>query len=523
MKTLTIVVTLILLLGACGGATLRPGRVVSADFPVVTHSLRQLWPGAADILLAAGYPVRGDWYADTYLLEDGGPLSITASSSSFTPVLVVIDSAGHVLAADDSHDGRNDAFVALREVPEGARLVVFSLDDLRGDYTLDCSPLTQDELARDASTPFLLPGLNRGVIPPHRTYAEMTRALGGFFGDWVYAGDFQTARVHPFSITEEGLVTLEVTDAAFDAVMVLATSDPGSYGYVTYQDDTYEMLPGIASFLQPGSYVAVVMGYSEGEGGPYTLQYDFLPTADLTVDVVDAPEPGVEVRGEISPGRNLAISLWRELAEGSFTESSLEPSDPTGAFAFEVTEPDVYVIDAAADFDVCLTLLRNAPEGRVFTGYNDDGGADLGTDSRLSVFLPAGGYTALVAPYYPADAGSVFLTWTASGTRIPVLQTHRSQEVHVSPSEPAAYLQFEVMPTQTYVITAEDDVLDPTIEVFLPDGTSLFDDDGGGDLNSMLTLYPTDRQTGTCILKVSGYWSDEEGDITVRLEAASLQ
>jgi hypothetical protein len=518
MRKLMIATIAVLLLGACGGATLRPGRVVSADLPIVTHSLRELWPGAVETLHATGYPVRGDWYADSYALKAGGSIGIEATSDDFTPVLAVIDASGHVLAVNDCREGRNDAWVALPEVPAGARLFVFSLDDRRGDYSLGCSELTPEEASRILPSPGLQPGANRGWIPAHRTYAQLEQELDQNFGDWVYSGSFQTARVHPFSVTEEGLVTLEVTDADFDAVMVLASAWVDSYGYITYQDDTVDMLPRISSFLQPGDYVAVVMSYSEGEGGPYTLHYDFLRTAGLTVDIVTAPEQGIETRGEIAAGRNLAITLWKELADGIFTDSSLEPSDPTAAFGFTVAAPGMYEIDATSEFDISLTLLRRTPDGMVYVGYNDDGGEDLGTNSRLTTMLAPGDYVALVAPYYEGDVGAVSLTWTADEIEIPILQSGRSMDIDITFDTPQAYVRFEVAPGHTYEISAVDDVLDSTLEAFLPDGTSLFDDDSGGDYNSLLTITPTAEQAGYCFLKVATYWSDSEGDITVSLE-----
>jgi hypothetical protein len=518
MKILVIVTVAVLLLGACGGAMLRPGRSVSADLPIVTHSLRELWPGAVETLLASGYPVRGDWYADSYLLKEGGAIGIEAISTDFVPVLAVTDASGRLLAVNDSREGRNDAWVALPEVPEGARLFVFSLDDARGDYSLSCQDLTREEAARTVSSPGLRYGANRGFIPVHRRYQYMQQVLDGFFADWVYSGDYQTARIHPFNVSEEGLVTLTVSDADFDAVMVLASGGRERYEYLTYQDDTVDMLPRISRFLQPGEYVAIVMGYSEGAGGPYVLNYDFIGSSGLTVDMVTAPDQGVEYSSEIADGRNLAISLWRELADGSFTDSSLEPSDPTGAFVFTVSEPGIYDVTALADFDICLTLLQRTETGMQFVGYNDDGGGDLGTSSRLTSMLAPGEYTALVSPYYEMDTGSVQLTWASTGAIIPELQAGHSADVDITFDNPQAYLRFEIAPGHTYEITAVDDVLDATITAYLPDGTSLFDDDSGGDLNSLLSITPAPGQAGYCILTVSSYWSDSEGDITVNLE-----
>jgi hypothetical protein len=518
MKILMMLTVAVLLLGACGGAALRPGRVVSADLPITTHSLRLQWPGAVEALLAAGYPVRGDWYAESYLLKEGGAIGIEATSADFTPVLAVTDASGRILAVNDRWEGRADARVALPEVPAGARLFLFSLDDRRGDYSLRCSALSPEEAARTVASPGLQRGANRGFIPTHRMYEYMQQQMDGYFSDWVYAGDFESARIHPFSVSEEGLVTLEVSDAAFDAVMVLASRGRERYEYLAYQDDTVDMLPRISRFLPPGEYVAVVMGYSESEGGPYVLNFDFLRTEGLTTNMVDAPDQGVEYSSEIAEGRNLAISIWRELADGAFTDSSLEPSDPTGAFVFTVPEAGVYDVTALADFDVCLTLLRRTESGMLFVGYNDDGGGDLGTSSRLTSMLAPGEYTALVGPYYEMDTGSVYLTWASSGEIIPELRAGHSVDVDITFDSPQAYLRFDIARGYTYEITAVDDVLDATITAYLPDGTTLFDDDSGGDVNSLLSITPTDEQTGSCILSVSSYWSDSEGDITVNLE-----
>jgi len=521
MKFLVAMTAVALLVGGCGSATLRPGRTMNGDLPPATHSLRTAWPGAVEALFGAGYPVRGSWYADDFSLKPGTAMGITISSHDFTPVIAVTDREGAILAVNDSWDDSGIARIILPEVPEGARLFVFSLGDRRGDYTLETRSLSPEELAREMGSADLESGRLTGWLPARRSYSEMATTLDGFFGDWIYAGDLQTARVHPFTVPGEGLVTLEVRDADFDALMVLASRTRDRYEYIAYEDDTIDMLPRISSYLMPGDYVAVVMAYSEGEGGPYTLTYDFLDTEGLETEVVNAADHGTEYRGEIVQGRNLAVSLWRESIDGIYYDTTLEPADPTGAFRFNVATPAICQLTASADFDICMTLLRETEFGLEYMNFNDDG-MDIGTDSRISSMLPPGEYLALVHSYYEGDTGRVFFDWSTMDMDIPVLRPGQTREVYVSMDQTEAYLQFEIVPTQIYVITAEDDELDPTIEVFLPDGTSMFDDDSGGDLNSRLTIYPTELQAGTCILKVSEYWSDSDGNITVRLESDSL-
>lgn len=516
------VLAFMMLLGACGGSTLRPGRTISSELPVPAGSLEERWAGAVDMLLQAGYPVDGTWYAEEYRIPAGGPILIKVSSEDFAPLLALTAADGHVLAAGAGREWMADAILAVREVPEGARLFVFSLDDRRGSYSLESVTLQAGDIEDVEFYPDLDDGRLRGWLPRHREYMKMAEVLEESFEGMVYCENLQTARIHPFSVEVGTLASLDVPEADFDPIMVLLGLRDGMYRYITYNDDTEGLLPRISALLDPGEYAAVLLGYSEGDGGAYVLTLEKTDMDQITVDRIPVVQ-GEYASARLMTNRNLAIMFWEDMQEEGAWETGLTPSTPTLPFLFTVTDPDVYVLTAESDIDVCLTLLSETGEGLDFLDYNDDAySADMGSNSRIERMLPPGGYVALVSGYYGGDEGDVTFGFESAGTVFPELQAGRTTEAALSLDQPSVYFRFDIDPATVYTITAEDDELDPTIEVFLPDGQILYDDDGGGDLNSLLTIYPSETQGGTCILKISSYWSENEGTISVRLERSSL-
>ena len=516
------VLALIMLLGACGGSTLRPGRTITSELPIPTGALEERWPGAVNMLLEAGYPVNGNWYAEEYRLPAGGPARIHVSSDDFAPVLALAAADGHVLAISERRERMSDAILSVREVPEGARLFIFSLDDRRGSFTLKSAALSAVDIENMAFSQDLNDGRVRGWLPRRREYMMMADFLEDSFEGMVYCENLQTARMHSFSVDGETLVSLNVPEADFDPIMVLLGTRDGNYRYITHNDDTEGLLPRISSMVRPGEYAAVLLGYSEGEGGAYVLTLEKTDADRITVDRIPVVQ-GEYASARLQTGSNLAILLWEDMQEEGAWQTNLTPSTPTVPFSFTVTEPDVYMLTAESDMDVCLTILSATGDGFDFVDYNDDDNTgEMGSNSRIESLLPPGDYVALVSGYYAGDEGDVTFGFVPTGATFPELQAGRTFEAALSPDQPSVYFRFDVDPANVYTITAEDDELDPTIEVYMPDGMVFFDDDSGGDLNSMLTIYPSEIQAGTCILKVSSYWSEEEGSVSVRLERSSL-
>ncbi len=522
-KATMILPAALLLLAGCGAATLSTGRSVEAELPPVESSLESVLPGAEELLLLSGYPVDGSWRAVSYDLGTGTALSISAGAEEMRPVLVVTDGAGGVLTAADGFQGDSDAWVAVADPPEGARLLAFGMDDARGSFSLRVDEASAEDIREYGETSGITPGSRLvGYIDPSRYSRRVHWQLTDDMGEWVYSGEKGLARIYPLHLDEGGLLDLTLTSEVFDPVLVLARVDTFamSYQYVSYSDDYGEGLDShLAEVVDAGNYVAIVMPYGEDARGSFVLDMDLVPESDMGLETVEVWDLGSPYRGSVVQGENLAIAAWPDMLEYGTYESTLEPATPTAPFAMRVEDTALYSFTASSDADVCLTLLRvEAEDGwRELIGYNDDA-PGLGTDSRLSALLTPGYYYALVSLYYEEEEAVVTLTAGREEMEMPELTPGRSVEVDITFDEPSSYLSFETEPGYDYVVTAEDDELDPVLEVFMPDGTSLYDDDSGGDLNSMLTISPYEGQLGTCYVEVSSYWGDSEGSITVGLE-----
>jgi len=515
-------VAVLLLIGACGGSTLRPGRTITSELPVPANSLEEQWPEAESMLLHAGYPANGIWYAEEYLLQSGGPCLITAASLDFTPILALVTSEGEVLAAAGGREGAEGASLAIRENSGGLRLFVLSMDDRRGDYSLESVNLDAEEAEKLLSAQTLEDGRLNGWLPLHREYWIMEEMLNLCFEGMVYSDNLQTARIHPFSIEHEVLLTLNIPEADFDPIMALVSMESDRYGYITHNDDTEGLLPRITDMLEPGEYAAVVLGYSEGEGGAYVLTLDEIEAEMLTFELTETLH-GEYSASRITAGGDLAILIWDDMQDEGAWETNLTPSTPTAPFAFSIETADIYSLTAASDIDVCLTILTDTSEGLDFLAYNDDSpDPEMGSDSYIETMLTPGSYIALVSSYFNGDEDEVSFMFEALESDFPDLRVGRAVEVPISFEEPSAYFRFDVSAANVYEISAEDEIIDPMIEVFLPDGTVLYDDDGGGELNSLLSIYPTEEQSGSCILKVTSFWGEEEGSITVELQRSSI-
>lgn len=517
MRLIFISTILIVLISAsCGTTTLASGDRVEGEFPVPEHSLETLWPGAYEDLLQAGYPADGNWYADAYKLSGNGITGIAASSSGFTPVLVAIDGQGNLMACSDSWMGTDDAWIVLGSIPEGSRLLVFSLDDRKGDYVVESRNSSYEELDEFIAFTDLNSGTVFGSVPEGRIYIELENHLMTSLGAIIYVDDPQISRLHPFTLDASGVLTLKLESDDFDPVLVLAEYMDDVLVHITDNDDYDELNSRVSSWLDAGDYMVITLSY-DFTGGNYTLDADFLPEDQLTFSTVEAASTGVEYAGEIRTGENLAVSLWPGMMEGDDYDTNLDFSDPTAIFVFTVDDPSFYTLTATSDIDICLTLLRVTEEGCEFVSFNDDA-PDMGTNSSVTEILSIGEYMAVVNSYYDGDEASVSFVYDEESISVPSLQSGVNRNVHISYDEPDAMFCFNTESGWRYTISADNTDLDPMIEVYLPDGTVLFDDDGGGDLNSLLTFEPTEAQEGNSYIEVSTYWDDSEGTIILRLD-----
>ena len=90
-------------------------------------------------------------------------------------------------------------------------------------------------------------------------------------------------------------------------------------------------------------------------------------------------------------------------------------------------------------------------------------------------------------------------------------------QANVSWTMPELYYSLEITAGSVYLVGARSDEIDPVIEVLLPDGTTLRDDDGGGYPNALLRLDPMPFQSGTALITVKDYYSSSTGPVRIEV------
>jgi len=197
----------------------------------------------------------------------------------------------------------------------------------------------------------------------------------------------------------------------------------------------------------------------------------------------------------------------------------LNPFAPVAGFTFTVDDTAIYELNASGGFDVCLTLLRSDGDSIQYIGSNDDY-PDLGSNSRVVELLMAGDYIALISPYGASTEGEVTFSWSADDADISILRSGRSEVIFTPYETESVIYQLNLQQDTEYSISVESEELDPIVTLLLPDGESLYDDDGGDGTNSLMTFSVTGAQAGDCFLIVEKY-SSAEGTFTILLETGS--
>jgi hypothetical protein len=259
--------------------------------------------------------------------------------------------------------------------------------------------------------------------------------------------------------------------------------------------------------------MAVVMPYSESGFGEFVLRLETLGEEAFETTGIEAPREGVDYPGTIAPNRNLAIAWWPGMTEDWNAPFSLSPFSPVAAYTFSVSSPAIRRLDATSDADICLTLLRRDDDQVHFVSFNDDH-PEMGTSSRIRGILAPGEYIALVSLYSGTEETDVTFNWITSTDPIQTLRAGRTVQADAPYAIESLYFELDVTAGREYSILVESTDLDPVITLFLPDGESLQDDDGGGGTNSLINFTPAEGQSGTCFLQVDKY-SPGDGSFTI--------
>lgn len=515
---LTLVIVLSLLAAGCSNEMATPGNVIRSALPEKTHTLTDAWPQASSTLLARGRPVQPDTYTSVHEITGSGIIVIDVRSHDFNPISVVIDGEGNLIAFNDNWKESTSARVVLDGAPSGGKLLVFSPDDTRGLYDVIIEEGTSEDLETFINATDFSGGIITGWIEEDSYNAYLYSILREALENDIYIYNYSQAELFPFTIDSEELISISLESDDFDPYLVLMTVEDGTYEFLEENDDYSGSYSRIVRELDAGDYIALVMPYSTGSHGRFTLEMESIDEEALETVEIPAQQQDTDYTGEIVNDRNFAIAWWPDMVDDYEAPGFLSPFTPVAAFTLTVDNTSVYEINASGQMDICLTLLRRDGDSIQYVASNDDYG-DLGSNSRIVEPLMAGDYIVLISPYSGSDEGEVTFSWSEDDAGISILRAGRSTEIYAPYETETIIYRLSLQSGTSYSISADSEELDPIITLVLPDGESLYDDDGGDGNNSLLSFTVTEDQAGDCFLIVEKY-SSGEGTFTILLEVS---
>ncbi|MFO7951107.1 MAG: hypothetical protein R6U36_12190 [Candidatus Fermentibacteraceae bacterium] len=518
IRKLILLMAAALLAAGCGGG-LSPDSEVEGEIGSDAAEIGDEWDDAEEELLAAGRPVEDDWPCMTWKLSGDGAVLVEVESDDFDPVLAVYGEDGEVLALCDDWDGDlEESLVALASVPGGATLMLFAADGDDGEFELECTVASDEDLEEFALACDLADGVLEGYKSDEKDDDLLEEVLEDVLEDHVYDKDFANASVHGFGLDADGPVKVTVESDDFDTYLVLLGVDGDDLRFIDYDDDGGNNTnSALMSELEAGDYLAVVLSYTDAESGDYLLEVETLEEELLEPDPVPAEEPGVSYSVEVTGQTPIAYAYT---GGGEFYVPGLNPFSPVAAFEFTVEETGIYQLDGFSEMDdVVLSLWDAGTEAPVLMEYDDDG-SGTGTDSRMVVMLPAGEYVALVSSYSGGlPDGELGFSWQPAQEEMRSLRPGRAVEAAFTYETTDVYYTFEVDGPGELVVTADAVTadIDPYIDLWSPEGAGYSNDDGGEDFNSRLEVQVGPEDTGEWTLHVTTYGGGE-GRIRVRAE-----
>jgi hypothetical protein len=520
MKTLlAFVIVLSMLTVACGSGVATPGNVIRSALPEKTHTLTDAWPMAGSALFAQGCPVQTDTYTAVHNVSGSGIIVINVRSHDFDPIAVVIDGDGNPVAFSSSWKGTS-ARIVLDGAPSGGKLLVFSPDDTRGLYDVIVEEGTPEDFETFIDATDFSGGTITGWIEAGSDNAYLNSILREALEDDVYIYNYSQAELFPFTIESEKLISISLESDDFDSYLVILAVEDGTYTFVDYNDDYSGSNARIVRELDTGNYIALVMPYSAGSSGRFTLALEVIDEEALEKVEIIASLMDVDYITEIIPDRNFALAWWPDMSDNWDAPGFLTPFTPVAAFTFTVETTLVYELNASGYMDVCLTLLKSDAEGNVQYVASNDDYPDLGSDSRIIQPLLPGEYIALVSPYSGTSEDEVIFSWSEDDEGISTLSVGRSTEVYASYETETIIYKLNLQAGTSYSVSVGSDELDTVVTLILPDGENLYDDDGGDGSNSLLHFTVNENQAGDSFLIV-GKYSSGEGTFTILLEETS--
>ncbi|WKW12696.1 hypothetical protein Strain138_002003 [Pseudogemmatithrix spongiicola] len=314
-----------------------------------------------------------------------------------------------------------------------------------------------------------------------------------------------------FTARADKRYVITMTAPDFDALVTVMREVGGLTDQIASDDDGGGGTDARLRFRPPaaGSYIVVAQALSEDTRGAYTLR-------------IEETDPPVAPKArEIGVGQSVQGTISNESAVDD------EEGFPFDLYALSGSGQRVRIVMRSGEFDTFLRLSKVTDSGEEEVATDDDGAG--GTDSRISVLLD-GRYRVYARPLSNSDRGGYTLSVEEA---VPVAVVQRpiragqTVEGELSSGDPeldeGGYFH-------EYVIdAAAGDELRLTLrsgefDSFLRWGTKSgdafteisSDDDGGGELDSQLTVRVS--TAGRYVIRVSSLGSGSVGPYSLSVE-----
>jgi len=380
------------------------------------------------------------------------------------------------LDRDESPDELYDEAVLFAAVWDDHRVfehLVFSRS-MMGNGTIP----TVVEPPSPQPTPSSTPTISGRLQVGDSIMDEITNEAGDY---WSFTGQ-----------TGDEFVILLNGIGGLDPVLELLDSN---YNMISTNDDGGEGRNALleVSLPESGTYIIRARGYS-GATGSYELA--LLPSTAMVPTATPAPEPTsgpVDSPDSVTLTSGSSVRGMATSAEGD--EWTLEIGSE-GVIGIAMT--------AVRDMDTYLELYD--ARGNLITS-DDDGGE--GFNSYLFAIIPEPGTYYVVARGFSGDTGEYILTVEDMSSAMQgTLSLGETVNGELDAAAPVGIWNFEGQQGDLITIAMDGfSVLDTTLELLGPDGTTIrFDDDGGAGYNSLLMARL--ETAGTYTILARGFGGD---------------
>ena len=341
-------------------------------------SVTGAWTGACDSTTRDGSYAR--FYTFTVTQNSLVTIDLSSSVDTYLYLREGADalSGGYMRSDDDDGSGNNSRISETLSPGDYTIEATTYSSETTGDFTLDVDFLATAALAA--------------------TCGETLPGDGSVTGAWTGACDSTTrdgsyARFYTFTVTQNSLVTIDLSSSVDTYLYLREGADALSGGYMRSDDDDGSGNNSrISETLSPGDYTIEATTYGEGRTGTFTLDVDFLATAALAATC-----------GETLPGDGSVTGAWTGACDSTTRDGSY-----ARFYTFTVTQNSLVTIDLSSSVDTYLYLREGADalSGGYMRSDDDDGS---GNNSRISETLSPGDYTIEATTYGEGRTGTFTL------------------------------------------------------------------------------------------------------------------